>query len=280
MCYLNEGVNAFLFPPLFDSPALGLHQVSLAEWDNATEATKALEREEDADAARDELRTAMGAILPRGLLENISTPGKDGENSPTGTFRRPTLVLLGLDLPAAVRDEIRADLDRDAPAMFGVHIAGVDTLPSLAAAVRTRDRGFLEPCTESAPNLPLSPQGATPTLGRKEHLPSGSKMSGDGGGDHGKHSSECEGMHGQTKAKNTRTGRLQAALSAGRSASLEVVSGPGLWARGRFLRDLEALLRGLDDCGCCKSSGDASRRGGFYSCTHGRTRPKSLWGRR
>lgn len=39
---------------------------------------------------------------------------------------------------------------------------------------------------------------------------------------------------------------VQAALAEGKSVSLEVVPGPGLWARARFLRDLEALLGGLD----------------------------------
>lgn len=254
------------FTFLFGSLALGLRKVSLAEWDNATEVTKALEREEDADAARDELRTAMGAIIPRGLLESASQPGKGGVNSSTGPSRRPTLVLLGLNLPAAVRDEIRADLDREAPSIFGLHITGVDTLPSLAAAVRTRDRGFLDPCRQGAPTLPLRPQGATPIHGREqEHLPSGSEIPGEGGRSHYEHPGGDYGrVHGQTKMENTRTGRLQAALSAGRSASLEVVPGPGLWARGRFLRDLEALLRGLDDCGdCSESSVDGSRRGGF-----------------
>ncbi|CAM9094247.1 unnamed protein product [Laminaria digitata] len=240
-------------------------KVSLAEWDNATEVTKALEREEDADAARDELRTAMGAIIPRGLLEDTSKPRTEGGNSPSGPSRRPTLVLLGLDLPEAVRDSIRANLDRDAPSIFGLHITGDNTLPSLAAAARSRDRGFLDPCRQSAPKLSPRAQGGTPTHGRgQEHLPSGSEMLGDGGGYHGKHPpGDCERMHGQTKMESTRTGRLQAALSAGKSASLEVVPGPGLWARGRFLRDLEALLRGLDDCGCREKSVDASRRGGF-----------------
>lgn len=240
--------------------------MSLAEWDNATEVTKTLEREEDADAARDELRTAMGAIIPRGLLENTSPPGKGDGNSSTGPSRRPTLVLLGLNLPAAVRDEIRADLDREAPSIFGLHISGVDTLPSLVAAVRTRDRGFLDPCRQGAPTLSLRPQGTTPVHGREqEYLPSGSEIPGEGERNPDKHpGGDFERVHGQTKMENTRAGRLQAALSAGRSASLEVVPGPGLWARGRFLRDLEALLRGLDDCGgCSESSVDGSRRGGF-----------------
>ena len=254
-----------LFPLFFGSLALGLRKVSLAEWDNATEATKALEREEDANAARDELRTAMGALIPRGLLENTSQPGKDGGNSFTGPCRRPTLVLLGLDLPAAVRDEIRADLDRETPSIFGLHIAGVDTLPSLAAAVGTRARGFLDPCRQSVPDLPLIPQGATQIHGgEQELLPPASEIPGNGACNHGEHpDGDYERLDGQTKIENTRTGRLQAALSAGRSASLEVVPGPGLWARGRFLRDLEALLRGLDDDGCCESFGDGSKRKGF-----------------
>lgn len=249
----------------FGSLALGLRKVSLAEWDNATEATKALEREEDSNAARDELRTAMGALIPRGLLENTSQPGKDGGNSFTGPSRRPTLVLLGLNLPAAVRDEIRADLDREAPSLFGLHIAGIDTLPSLAASARARDRGFLDPCRQSVPNLPLTSQGASRLHGgEQEHLASASEIPGDGARNHGRHpDGDYERVDRQTNIENTTTGRLQAALSAGRSASLDVVPGPGLWARGRFLRDLEALLRGLDDCGCCESSVDASRRGGF-----------------
>lgn len=263
-------INVSSFAVLFHSVcsvSRGRRKVSLALWDNATEATKALEVEEDADAARDERRTAMGAIIPRGLLDNPTQPRTDGRNSSNGPSRRPTLVLLGLDLPAAVRDEIRADIDRDAPDIFGLHISGVDTLPSVAAEVaRTRDRGFLDPCRESCPELQLTPQESTRIReNTQRYLATGSETPGDGRGGHGKSpgGSETVHGHGQTGVGDTRTRRLQAALSAGRNASLEVVPGPGLWARGRFLRDLEALLLGLDyNSGGGERTGAVSRRGG------------------
>ncbi|CBJ33086.1 expressed unknown protein [Ectocarpus siliculosus] len=160
---LEEDVGRFEQEISRVNAEIAAQKVSSARWDNTTKETQALERQEDADAARDERRTAMGATLPPGMLENPSGTCAGGgveSQGPSGgsSQRRPVLLLLGLDLPASVREE------------------GV--------------------------------------------------------------------------VARTRANLVQAALSAGKNVSLEVVPGPGLWARGRFLRDLEALLGGLDACGC------------------------------
>lgn len=232
-----------------------------APWDNATEETQALERQEDADAARDELRTAMGATLPAGMLGNGSQ-SRRGEPSPSvGSSHRPTLLLLGLDLPASVRDGVRAELDRDAPELFGCHIVGADALPSLASAAQTAPgggRGFLGPCREPGVKH-ISPHSTK--LESENKLAGNSTKEGvsksgvwavpaDGesgrGGPTGRNGGASE--H-EMVSPTTRANLVQAVLSEGKNVSLEVVPGPGLWARGRFLRDLEALLGGLDGCG-------------------------------
>lgn len=166
-------------------------------------------------------------------------------------------MLLGLDLPASVRNGIRASLDRDSPGLFDLHVVGAEALPSLASASQaTAGRGFLEPCREQSaratkpPFAQSKPQGG-PIDGSNKNGP---KTSGE--------DTASRGGDGLTGRKNTidlgqgpavarsRANLVQTALSAGGNVSLEVIPGPGLWARGRFLRDLEALLGGLDDGDC------------------------------
>lgn len=237
-------------------PYCSLPKVSSAPWDNTTKVTQALERQEDADAARDERRTAMGATLPPGMLENPSgtcTGGGIGRQGSSGgsSQRRPVLLLLGLDLPASVRDEVRAGLERDAPDLFGQHVVGVDALPSLASAAQAAGgQGcFLKPCQEQTAGAVTPPPSIQPT---RETVPTG--ITSERGSR--KHSERPGGVAAaggdfeQGDVARTRANLVQAALSAGKNVSLEVVPGPGLWARGRFLRDLEALLGGLDGCGC------------------------------
>ncbi|CAM9314712.1 unnamed protein product, partial [Ectocarpus fasciculatus] len=235
---------------------IAAQKVSSAPWDNTTKETQALERQEDADAARDERRTAMGATLPPGMLENPSGTyaggGVGSQVSPSGSSqRRPVLLLLGLDLPASVRDEVRAGLERDAPGLFGQHVVGVDALPSLASAAQAAggEGCFLEPCLEQTagavtPPLAIQPTRETVVTGITGERGSAKQGELPGG------MATARGELEQGVVARTRANLVQAALSAGKNVSLEVVPGPGLWARGRFLRDLEALLGGLDGCGC------------------------------
>lgn len=240
-------------------------QVRSAPWDNATEDTQALERQEDADAARDERRTAMGATLPPGMLEDSSRRGAGGGRPSGGdSSRRPTLLLLGLDLPASIREGLRAGLDREAPDLFGGHVVGADALPSLASAAQTAPgkRSFFAPSREvvmQAAAPPISSNGA-------EDEPMPGALAPPRPGEQGRDEPNTrkrgtEGEPGEgTLAARTRANLVQAALSEGKNVSLEVVPGPGLWARGRFLRDLEALLGGLDDGGCDGQGSDACKR--------------------
>ncbi|CAM9445389.1 unnamed protein product, partial [Ectocarpus sp. 8 AP-2014] len=245
---------------------IAAQKVSSAPWDNATKETQALERKEDADAARDERRTAMGATLPPGMLENPSgtcAVGGVESQGPSGgsSQRRPVLLLLGLDLPASVRDEVRAGLERDAPDLFGQHVVGVDALPSLASAAQAAGgQGcFLEPCREQTAGAVSPPPSTQPT---RETVVTGNTGQ-RGSPNHGERLggvATARGDFEQGVVARTRANLVQAALSAGKNVSLEVVPGPGLWARGRFLRDLEALLGGLDACGCGVDDSDTDTK--------------------
>ena len=267
-----------------------------APWDNATEETQVLERQEDADAARDERRTAMGATLPPGMLSNPPQGAKPSSSSPGAAFsRRPTLLLLGLDLPASVRDEIRAGLDRGAPDLFHRHVVGADALPSLASAVQPAavNHHFFEPCrglraAATAPTTDLekegtstsegnSAKGTTAKSGAGEQLVAvGSSNRGDEASGSQRDASERD----TADEARTRAKVVQVALSEGKSVSLEVVPGPGLWARGRFLRDLEALLGGLDDGGGsggggASDAGEMKRSGPTVLLVEGHSRNRS-----
>lgn len=222
----------------------------------------------------------MGATLPPGMLESPSRRGAGGgQPSHGGSSRRPTLLLLGLDLPASVRGGIREALDRGAPGLFGGHVVGADALPSLASVPQTAavGRGFFAPCggvgaQATAPpiSLPTSPHGETGSTSRggtKEDAPTPETAVSPGRGEEGRderNSGRGGAAEGASEngadAARTRASLVQAALSAGKNVSLEVVPGPGLWARGRFLRDLEALLVGLDDCDGDGGEGDTSTR--------------------
>lgn len=215
-------------------------------WDNATEETKVLETKEDDDAAIDERRITMGATLPPGLLDITPSPSEAGKPRSYGPSQRPTLVLLGLDLPAAVRENIRASLDHNTPGMFGEHMSGVRALPSVVEAISHRRRGFLASSGESTGRLPSLSQGnANVDVDAIDPLVMHEIRQFGGDGDEYFPVLDQE----RTRQENTRACRVQAALFAGKNVSLDVVSGPGLWARGRFLRDLEAALGGIDGCG-------------------------------
>lgn len=231
-------------------------KVTSAPWDNATEETQALEKQEDADAARDELRTAMGATLPPGMLGN-PTEASACNPAKSGPSQRPTLLLLGLDLPASVRNGIRARLDRDTPGFFGHHITGAEALPSMApAAQATAGQGFLGPCRDqstraSKPSSVVRKNHGGPIGGSTELGPTtpGAYAASRGSSNTGDNLSGSNSSNGLGQAPAAATSRADVVqtLSAGKNVSLEVVPGPGLWTRGRFLRDLEALLGGLDD---------------------------------
>lgn len=240
-------------------PCAVISQVSSTTWDNATEETKALERAEDEDASRDERRTAMGATLPPGLLNNnFRRRTSDGQRS-SGLVERPTLLLLGTDLPASVRVSIRASLDCDAPDVFGVHLTGVDALPPTKAEARVARWGFLESLREKGHGQPPV-QSHNVGIGdqAKRSLPILSVRT-ENYGDRLSNNGTVEGLPGHESVERTRCKRVQTTLSAGKNVSLDVGPGPGLWARGRFLRDLEALLGGLDDHGCCGERSDDGR---------------------
>lgn len=233
--------------------------MSSTPWDNATDETLALERAEDIKAAQEERRTTMGALLPPGLLEGTpGSPPRHGQGF-SGLSTRPTLVLLGLDLPASLRSGIRARLDREAPGVFGLHLTGEDALPSGAKAAKASGRGFFAPSRELTENESLdSSQGATAAVERAQ-TPLISQTRGTIGVD------ARSPRH--KRGEPSRAAKVQAALSAGHSVSLEVIPGPGVWARGRFLRDLESLLEGIDgcdDCNGCKDDevGRKAKRGG------------------
>ena len=227
----------------------------------------------------------MGATLPPGMLGTSSRggaaegqgQGRGQEQQPFrsgGPSRRPTLLLLGLDLPASVRDGLREGLDHGAPNLFGGHVVGADALPSLASAVQATaaGRGFFQPCREIAGLTvapPTSPNGEArlPDRGTKggESTPGATATPGHGEAGREEATSLREGgTHGARGgvgcAASTRADLVQAALSEGKNVSLEVVPGPGLWARGRFLRDLEALLGGLDDGGSDGKDSDTGTR--------------------
>lgn len=239
-------------------------------WDNAPDEAKKEELEEDRQAALEETRTAMGATLPMGFLDSV-------QNYP----RRPTLVLLGLDLPAAVRAGIRSRLHNDVPELFDLHLTGEDALPSVVAAARRCGRGFLGPSLEPGSSS-LSSQHGGPTTGVR-----GTAMMeacvhqvdmDSVGCDHvfGKKPSDGQRRIGRYETKHSRTNRVQTSLSAGKNVSLDVLPGPGLWARGRFLRDLEALLQGLDECGgCVDSTTDKAAVGPAVILVHGHTGNRS-----
>lgn len=182
----------------------------------------------------------MGATLPPGFLDNSHEPS-----------RRPTLVLLGLDLPTAVRCAIRAKLDSDVPEMFGLHLSGSNALSSLAESLRRRGRGFLGPSLEPGSTSTWSQQEAMTLRGSNIVMEARKKELRASGGtfcdrnDAGYAGTGRRPLAGRG-SKDNRTSRVQAALAAGRNVSVEVLPGPGLWARGRFLRDLEALLEGID----------------------------------
>lgn len=233
--------------------------MSSTPWDNATDETLALEREEDMEAAQDERRTTTGALLPPGLLD--STPGsppRHGQSS-SGLSTRPTLVLLGLNLPAFLRSGIRARLDREAPGVFGLHLSGEDAFPSGAKAAKASGRGFFAPSRELTESESLdSRQGAAAAVERAQ-----TPLLSHTGGTIGVDTRSPRHNLGEP----SRAAKVQAALSAGRSVSLEVTPGPGLWARGRFLRDLESLLEGIDGidgCNGCQDDelGRKAKRGG------------------
>ncbi|CAB1096739.1 unnamed protein product [Ectocarpus sp. CCAP 1310/34] len=253
---LEEDVGRFEQEISRVNAEIAAQQVSSAPWDNTTKETQALEQQEDADAARDERRIAMGSTLPPGMLENVSGTcgggGVESQGSSGGSSkRRPVLLLLGLDLPASVRDEVRARLEHDAPDLFGQHVVGVDALPSLASAAQAAGgQGcFLEPCQEQTAGAVTPPPSTQPTRGTVVTGNTGQR----GSPNHGERLggvATARGDFEQDVVARTRANLVQAALSAGKNVSLEVVPGPGLWARGRFLRDLEALLGGLDACGC------------------------------
>ncbi|CAM9831136.1 unnamed protein product [Scytosiphon promiscuus] len=268
---------------------IAAEKVSSAPWDNATEETRALEKQEDADAAREEVRTAMGATLPAGMLGKAAEPPMCSGHPARGRFsQRPTLLLVGLDLPASIRNGIRTSLDRDAPGLFGHHIVGAGALPSLAAQA-TASRGFLGPCREQRARATKPPWVQSKP---RVHPTNGSnKLDSDTSGDNTvldrSRSTSDKGVGSKDRAvlgqdpavAKSRANVVQSVLSAGRNVSLEVVPGPGLWARGRFLRDLEALLEGLDD-GDCESNGSGptvvlidghgqNRSGGGSEVSHG-----------
>lgn len=231
----------------------------------------------------------MGATLPPGMLEISSSSssrrgaeGGGGQPFPGGSgssSRRPTLLLLGLDLPASVRDGIRAGLDRGAPGLFGGHVVGADALPSLASAAQTAAAGrtFFARCPElgtraTAPPPSSDGEAWLTSGGAKEGAPvpapaTAAPERGEQGRDEPSNPEQVtEGASEQqgkpNAAAKTRAELVQAALSEGKNVSVEVVPGPGLWARGRFLRDLEALLGGLDDCGCGGEEPDDTSTGG------------------
>lgn len=217
-------------------------KVSSASWDNATEETATMEREEDAQGAVDERRIAMGTSLPRGLLENASGTSSD-------ICEASVLVLLGLDLPASVRQGIRDSLHRDAPRFFGVDLVGTDALPRKAAALQARvGRAFLALSKE---HLQDSASSKQTKMTRKARPSEDDALCSDHGRILQREESECR-----------RANIVQTALQAGRSVILDVAAGPGLWARGRFLRDLESLLDGLDVYNCheVKNSSSTQRR--------------------
>lgn len=202
---------------------------------------------EDLEAALNERQIAMGAALPPGLLDsgNISTqaPGTRSHKSSL----RPTLLLLGLDLPASVRNGIRAQLDADAPGLFSLHVSGVDALPLAAADARRRRHGFVSPSLERLSHSPECLPVIGAILESQAH-----QLDEDSGGDENPARADRDGAVDcdmPAKPKESRAQHLQAALSAGENVSLDVLPGPGVWARGRFLRDLEALLGGIDGCG-------------------------------
>lgn len=185
----------------------------------------------------------MGATLPLGFLDKVHDPP-----------RRPTLVLLGLDLPAAVRTGIRSRLDNDVPELFGLHLSGEDALPSVAAAIQRRGRGFLGSSLEPGSSSPSSQHGGPAAgvhdMAMMEAYVNQVDMNGVAC-DRVFGVKQGDGLQrvGHIETKQNRTDRVQTALSTGKSVSLDVLPGPGLWTHGRFLRDLEALLQGLDGCG-------------------------------
>lgn len=238
-------------------------KVCSATWDNATDITKSLERQEDEEAARDEHVTAMGITLPPGLLEKASRPLRVSSNPPSNSSQRPILVLFGLDLPALVRSGARARLDHSAPSVFGLHLVGADSLPSLATTTRTGDRGFLEPCRDQERTSLLGPKDRAVKAGSGEDKKAGSfTPPGSGACDMSSKEDGFGPSGGHSIREGTRALRVQAALSAGKSVSLDVAPGPGLWARGRFLRDLESLLGGLDGGGSYDKNITTRRRDG------------------
>ncbi|CAM9153732.1 unnamed protein product, partial [Hapterophycus canaliculatus] len=255
---LAENVGQFELELSRRNAEIAAEKVSSVPWDNVTEETQALEKQEDADAARDEIRTAMGATLPPGMLGSpTQTPKGDGRPAESDS-QRSTLLLLGLDLPASVRNGIRASLDRDAPGLFDHHVTGVEALPSLAlSAQATTGRGFLGRCREGSATEAKPPSvdsisqvgttggsifvGSRTAGGYNALRRSGSAGAGFAGG------KKRTGLGHDPVVSRSRADLVQTALSAGKNVSLEVVPGPGLWERGRFLRDIEALLGGLDD---------------------------------
>ncbi|CAM9445830.1 unnamed protein product, partial [Ectocarpus sp. 13 AM-2016] len=263
---LKEDVGRFEQEISRVNAEIAAQKVSSAPWDNTTKETQALERQEDADAARDERRTAMGATLPPGMLENPSGTcawgGVESQGPSDGSSqRRPVLLLLGLDLPASVRDEVRVGLERDAPGLFGQHVVGVDALPSLASAAQAAGgQGcFLEPRQEQTAGAVTPPPSTQPTW---ETIVTGNTGQ-RGSPNHGERLggvATARGEFEQGVVARTRGNVVQAALSAGKNVSLEVAPGPGLWARGRFLRDLEALIGGLHACGCGVDHGDTDTK--------------------
>lgn len=223
-----------------------------AKWDNAGPETEEMERQEDIDAARDERRTATGAIMPPGMF------GTDIGQKPLRSSPRPTLLLLGRGLPSAARAHIKDGLERNAPDLFGLHLVGEESLPHLTEETRLRDGGFLNPCREW--------DGPPEIRARRRGAPCGRALNNIHSGDRELHGSTDGSIGERTVEQRTGTTRaslVQATLSVGKSVSLDVTTGPGLWVRGHFLRELESLLGGLKDCGGCRErSGRVNRSDG------------------
>lgn len=208
-----------------------------------------MERQEDIDAARDERTTATGTIMPPGMF------GTGIGQKPLRSSPRPTLLLLGRGLPAAARAHIKYGLERNAPDLFGLHLVEEEPLPHLTEETRLRDVGVLDPCRalDHPPEIRARQRGA-PCGGALDNIHRGNREL------HGSIDTSIGERAGEKPTGTTRASLVQATLSVGKSVSLDVTAGPGLWVRGHFLRDLESLLGGLKDCGGCREqSGRVNR---------------------
>ncbi|CAM9381899.1 unnamed protein product, partial [Discosporangium mesarthrocarpum] len=214
-----------------ENEAVAAEKVSTLPWDNATAETATYEREEDAAAAEEESLTVMGTSLPPGLLEDCS-PSRV----------RPTLLLLSLDLPAAVRQSIRARLDADAPGLF-CHLFGVDaTVCMNSESLGLGGEGVQAPAWATNASSATA-AGLMHTGGGKETV-SKATLGVSLTVQQTQPWRSCDTTLKRGQPSQARA--LRDAISGGKNLSIEVDPGLCLWRRGRFLRDLEVLLEGAD----------------------------------